>query len=176
MRKLVGEPRLSEPGNFLTDGSCGARRIRPSRNFRNLTDEPRRTASSSTCPPASDYGNSPKKWKRKLISTRNGINYYPKWKRRKGPRNVCLAMVSAHSPLRRGPYLGAHGPPPETSRDFQRLPETSRDFQRLPETCGGLRGPAATCSDLQRPAVTCSDLQRPAAACSGLQRPAVALQ
>ena len=51
MRKLVGEPRLSEPGNFLTDGSCGARRIRPSRNFRNLTDEPRRTASSSTCPP-----------------------------------------------------------------------------------------------------------------------------
>ncbi len=49
MRKLVGEVRLLDSGNFLTDASCGPRRICPSRNFRILTDGARRTASSSTC-------------------------------------------------------------------------------------------------------------------------------
>ena len=83
MRKLVGEPRLSEPGNFLTDGSCGARRIRPSRNFRNLTDEPRRTASSSTCmargapagPPLGTLGapNRSKEFLEKPVPARRGM-------------------------------------------------------------------------------------------------------
>ena len=46
MRNLVGEPRLSESRNFLTDGSSGSRLSRPSRNFRILTDGARRPAFS----------------------------------------------------------------------------------------------------------------------------------
>ena len=46
MRNLVGEPRLSESRNLLTDGSSGSRLSRPSRNFRILTDGARRPAFS----------------------------------------------------------------------------------------------------------------------------------